>query len=239
MWKIAVCDSDSLFADELAGEIMTFYTKRGMDVEMSIYHEGARLLESMDSPKDVVFLNTRLSDSPGFGIAAFLRIDQVIEHPLLVFLSDYKDDMQAAFEYNPVDFINKSTWKKELERAMDRLWVWQHRSNVIELGTKRNHEFVRISDIVYFESDGHYMDACCKDGKEYHFRGRLSDYAERLKDQYFVQLNKSILVNCSYVDRIGNQVIMKDGNEIPYAKARKQKIEEMLRRYVNEMLRRL
>lgn len=241
MWKIAICDSDAQFAEELAAEIDAFYRKRDFEVEISIYHEGSKLLDSMlDTPKDVVFLNTRLSDSPGYGIAAFLRINQVIEHPLIVFLSDNKDDMQPAFEYHPVDFIHKSAWKKELERAADRLWIWEHRARSIQLGTKRDHTIVRVSNIIYFESDGHFLCVHCTDDEDgYYFRGNLSDYAARLKDQYFIQPNRSFLINCAYVDRLEDKVVMKDGERIKYSRSRKQEMEEMMKRYAYEMLRML
>lgn len=238
MWKIAICDSDALFAEELAKEIVAFYQKRNFEVEISIYQEGSKLLDSMDSPKDVVFLNTRLKDAPGFGVAAFLRINQVIEHPLIVFLSDYKDDMQAAFEYHPVDFINKSAWKKELERAADRLWVWEHRARSVQIGTKRQNTIVRVSDIVYFESEGHFLTVHFANGDDdYNFRGNLSEYTMRLKDQYFAQPNKSCLVNCAYVDKLEDKVVMKDGTRLKYSKSRKQHMEEMMYRYAREMLR--
>lgn len=240
MWKIAICDSDETFAAELAKGIEAFYKKRNFEAEISIYHQGAALLESMDPPKDVVFLNTRLGDAPGFGIAAFLRINQAIEHPLIVFVSDHREDMQAAFEYRPVDFINKPEWEKELERAMDRLWVWEHRARGIELGTKRKNVAVRVSEIVYFKSDGHYMSAHFANGDDdYQFRGNLADYAERLKDQYFAQPSKSYLVNCAYVDKIADQIVLKNGETLPYPKTRKRDMEEMLKRYAHEMLRML
>lgn len=238
MWEIAICDSDPLFAEELAKEIRAFYHGRNFEVRIKIYLEGAKLLDEMDTGKDVVFLNTRLSDARGFGIAAFLRMNHAVDHPLIVFLSDHSEDMQAAFEYCPVDFINKSVWKKELERALDRLWIREHHARSIQLGTKKKNIVARVSDIVYIESEGHYLTAHMM-GDKYRFRGNLRDYARLLDEQYFAQPSKSHLVNCAFVERVEDRVIMKNDSKIPFTKARKPQMEKMMKRYAHEMLRML
>ncbi len=243
MWEIAICESDPLFAEELADEIYNFYNERDFKVQITIYGEGARLLEEMEHPKDVVFLNTRLSDAPGFGVAAFLRINNEVDHPLLVFISSKKEDMQAAFEYRPVDFIRMKSWRKDLERAVDRLWVWEHRTKYIQLGTKTRNTLVRTADIQYFESHGHYLTVYFNDKEsrfqEYRFRGNLWEYEKELKKQYFVRTSKSFLVNCAFADSLEDKVIMRNGRKIPCSRNRKDDVGKMLERYANEMLRRL
>ena len=194
MWEIAICESDPLFAEELADEIYTFYNERDFKVQITIYGEGARLMEEMDRPMDVVFLNTRLCDAPGFGVAAFLRLNNEIDQPLLVFIGSQKEDMQAAFEYRPIDFIRPKSWRKDLERAVERLWVWEHRTKYIQLGTKTRNTLVRTADIQYFESQGHYLTVYFTDREnrfqEYRFRGNLWEYSKNRKDDVEKMLDR-------------------------------------------------
>jgi len=70
------------------------------------------------------------------------------------------------------------------------------------------------------------------EGEEVFSDKSIGEWEKELKDQDFVRIHKSYIVNLRYVIKIGNTVILKDGTIVPLARRRKKEFDERYREYL-------
>ncbi|MCI5668737.1 MAG: LytTR family transcriptional regulator DNA-binding domain-containing protein [Oscillospiraceae bacterium] len=83
--------------------------------------------------------------------------------------------------------INKPT-----DSEMEKKLSFQRRGRVISLCE---------SEILYLESDKHYVNIYTTDGESHSVQGKLSDFEGSLSDM-FVKCHKSFVVNMNHIKRI-------------------------------------
>ncbi len=236
MWEVVICDSDKSFATELEDHVRDFYQDRKLETNVQIYTEGAAFRRDLDERKmDLIFLNTRLSDVHGYEIAREIRNHEEKKEASLIFLSDHDEDVFEAFSYQPVAYMRKMHSEQELEKILCRLWGMKHAGRSITVRHQRTHKLLRIQDIMYLESQGHYISVHCVDGESYRFRGRMAEYEEMLQGCFFVHSAKSYLINCAYIESVGENVKLNNGITVPCSKSRKSEVRKVCEFYLKDV----
>ena len=226
MWKVVICDADQDFADRLGRCVKRFYRERNFEVQVQVCVTGNALLQKMGEQTDLLFLNTRMPGMRGYALAKQLQREGN-RQMALVFLSDHDEDVFEAFAYQPVGYLRKQLAAQELETILCRLWGRVHARRSIKVRCQRTDMLIRMQDMVYLVSEGHYISAHCVDGKIYRFRGRMAVYEQLLQGNFFVHTTKSYLVNCAYITEIGERVGLKNGVYLPCSKARKAEVRKL------------
>lgn len=228
MWEVVICDSDKQFAAQLENQVHYFYQERKLETNVQIYTDGASMMQALgDNRIDLLFLNTRLSDMHGYSLAEYIRGHEKKKNTSLIFLSDHDEDVFDAFLYQPFGYVRKQKVEEELEKNLNRLWQSNHAQRSITVRHQRTQKLIRIQDIMYVESQGHYISIHCLDGEIYRFRGRMAEYEQLLEGCFFVHSAKSYLVNCAFVKSIGEKVLLDDGTQIPCSKSKKGDVKKM------------
>jgi DNA-binding LytR/AlgR family response regulator len=190
---------------------------------------------SLDNVMDLILLSTRLSDINGYAIAELIGTRWSKRESKLIFLGEEGSDVLAAFAYQPFGYIPKNQWDARAENVLWRLWRCDHRERSVEVLYQKKKKYVRVSNIMYIEVQGHSLTVWCERGECYRFTGRLSEYEKLLEGYYFVRSSKSFLVNCAYVHGITDMVRLKNGCEIPCSRSYSSGIRQMWDRYMREM----
>ncbi|MBE5876848.1 MAG: LytTR family transcriptional regulator [Lachnospiraceae bacterium] len=60
----------------------------------------------------------------------------------------------------------------------------------------------------------------------------LGEWEQVLENEDFVRIHKSYIVNLRYVEKIGNNVVLKDGTSVPLARRRKKEFEAKYKEYL-------
>lgn len=232
MWSIAICDSNAEFACRFGARIESFYKEKDFEVELKWYPTGEMFVEDSKEPVNLAFINTRLEDMKGYALAEMLIARK--SRVLLVFLSDYDEDVFEAFRYRPFRYIRKALWEDEVGEMLNVLWREEHRDRSILIRRNRGDILIRLDDIVYLESRGHYVHIHCVD-RVYQIREKLSVYDEMLRGRYFIHPTKSFLVNCAYIESFGTAVQLKNGEQVNCSKSRKRAAEQLHQQYLEEI----
>lgn len=235
MWEVVICDSDKQFASQLEKQVHFFYQERKLETKVQIYTDGASIMNSGEKKADLILLNTRLSDMNGYKVAEFIRGQENRKNTSLIFLSDHDEDVFEAFVYQPFGYVRKRKVEEELEQNLNRLWQNNHARRSITVRHQRVQKLIRIQDITYVESQGHYISIHCVDGEVYRFRGRMAEYEQLLAGCFFVHSAKSYLVNCAFVKSVGEKVVLGDGTEVPCSKSRKSDVKKMHGMYLKNL----
>lgn len=228
VWKIAVCDDETVFLEKIHQLAIQYYTERNMQAEIHCYDNADTFLQSNLVSYDLILLDMNMQEKNGIEVAKELR-SQKIETPI-IYISAYIEMAPQGYVVNAFRYLLKSDLEQTFCFAMDDVMKeLQHHLEAIEVRTENVQIELRLSDIVFVESYKRYVLIHTKKD-EYKQYGKISDMEEMLCQKGFLRVHKSYLVNLEHVAKIKNRILFLDnGKELPCSKER---YSEIVHQYV-------
>jgi DNA-binding LytR/AlgR family response regulator len=213
------------------------------------------LVKASTQHYDAIFLDVRMPDLDGVGLARVLR--RFTSPPELVFVSAYDHAAVEAFELRAVDYLLKPVSRQRLEEAVDRVATALESSGASSNGDRDHHgavaspappesEMIAVSairggatrliarsSILYVQSHGDFVRVVKEDGR-YLLRTTLNELEHRWDPYGFVRIHRQYLANLTRAVELQPllggtaQLTLAGGHTIPIA-----------RRHVGELGRRL
>ncbi len=206
---------------------------------------GFNLIKKTDP--HLVFLDVQMPDGTGFNLLE--QFDEIAFQ--VVFVTAYEQYAIRAFKYSAIDYILKPIDPQLLIEAVEKARLLppaksqttERVVNLLEnsktiskiaLPTQNGYRFVKVQDIVRCESDNNYTLFYLQSNKQFIVTRTLKDYEVLLKNESFVRVHQSHLINLNYVDQYikgeGGTAIMSDGSEIEVSRRKKELfLKSMLR----------
>ena len=70
------------------------------------------------------------------------------------------------------------------------------------------------------------------DGNKEEFYGKIDEVYDKVKNNNFVRVHKSYIVNCNYVNRIlPGEIVMDDGKTIPVSRSWKEEVSKICQQF--------
>lgn len=198
--RIGICDDerDAVLAAE---KIIKFMESLGQQIELIPFENRDSIVEDiLAADLDAMLLDIDMPGRNGIEIGDAIALKK--QELNLIFLTNRADMVFRAIYCHPFRFIRKSHMETELPEALTS--VIQKTTNeqfLFEFQGKNESLKVRIKDILYIESDRHYIQIHEKD-KMHRVRGKLSAYEERLKEYGFIRIHVGYLVNVRFIYRM-------------------------------------
>ena len=182
-----------------------------------------------------------------FGVAFFKDYSAV-------FITAFQEYAVTAFKFNAIDFLLKPidpkdliatvkilednlknklfTTNPQLESAKTSIEAKTSDYNFIAIPSTKKIDFIKIDDILYFESDGRYTIIHLIDKTTFFVSKNIGEYDKILAPRYFFRIHKKYLINLKYIVNINNA----DGSNcelvgnliLPVAKRRKEDLVSFL-----------
>ena len=198
----------------------------------------------------LVFLDIVLQDGTGFDVLDGINYEDYS----VVFITAYQEYAVTAFKFNAIDFLLKPIDPKDLMTTVQNLEVNLNNKlyttnpqldsvktsikakttnyNFIAIPSTKKIDFVKIDDILYFESDGRYTIIHLMDQTTFFVSKNIGEYDKILAPKYFFRIHKKYLINLNYIININNA----DGSNcelvgnltLPVAKRRKEDLVSFL-----------
>lgn len=198
----------------------------------------------------LIFLDIVLDNGTGFDVIEGIKYEDY----LVVFITAYQEYAITAFKFNAIDFLLKPIDSKELivtvkkvedsikneyfttstqiESAKTSIAAKTSDYNFIAIPSTKKIDFIRIDDILYFESDGRYTIIHLLDKTTFFVSKNIGEYDKILAPNYFFRIHKKYLINLKYIVNINNS----DGSSceligsivLPVAKRRKEGLVSFL-----------
>lgn len=200
MYKVAICDDEEVMLDYIYNKIICLLEERNQEYEIYTYNSGEAILEAIFSEEiyfDVIFLDIEMEKISGLEVAN--EITSKIDKINIVFVTNRDDLVFDAINYSPFSFIRKIKLNGELESVINRLIQKskkEHEFFEIEIDKKKLK--IKLLDIIYIESQGHYIFIRCID-RDYKIRGKIFDYELNLGDSGFIRIHIAYLVNVRHI----------------------------------------
>lgn len=175
-----------------------------------------RGLEAIDefSP-DVIFLDINMPEEDGLQFATRLRNNKV--NIQIIFTTAYKNYAASAFSLKPLDYLVKpfgindvfdiitkiENFLDEIAIANQEDAIWRSNiPNTLKLRTKKGYIFVKPDDVLYLKVENTVTTLYNYSGGYDRIFETISDLTERLEELNFLRVNRSVMVNLRYVERI-------------------------------------
>jgi len=93
---------------------------------------------------------------------------------------------------------------------------------------------MKISDIIYCESDINYTNFYLLNGNKIIVSVTLKEYDEMLSEYGFFRVHKSFLINLSHINRFdkseGGYIVLSNDNRVPVASRKREQLLELFDR---------
>jgi len=215
--NIAVCDDRIEATDLLYQMIKTYFEKNDLLLtSIKVYSDGDCLLQDCQkgTPFDLIFLDIELPGLNGLEVAQFIR--QIDSEVLLVFVTAHPEYMPEAFKVEAFDFLSKPVHAQDVELVLSRcVRKYQQRNGQLIIKTSMGTAAAHINNIVYVNSDLHYIDFILTTGESLRAKMQMRQVEELLQPYpQFIRCHQSYLVNLDYVREVQRQnFLLKNINE--------------------------
>lgn len=216
--KIAIVDDDSVFMDEVKDIIVERINKIGInDFSISTFSSPEQLLVDIHS-FDLLIIDVEINQYNGITICDQIRKSNT--DIIIMFISSYTTYVFNSFTVLPFSYVLKKDLNNKGISEIDRcLQFYMNKNKIIKISSfgieyslvQRDIKLIsKMSDKCIF----YYND------KQFESRINLKDILKDLSP-FFVQINKSDILNLNFVSDIHKDEITLNGGEKYYISRRK------------------
>lgn len=232
MLKIAICDDELHFGEQIKSIISNYMEKVGQECKIISFVSGKTFLFS--NPKkldyDIVFLDINMEEINGIEIAQAIRtLSNTI---YIVFVTAYMDFALEGYKFHAIRYILKDerTLKPLIEECLNAI-LKEIKENEKKITFKFTHGKTDLapSKILYIESQLHNIIFFIIDNGiiQYVMHNKLNNVEITLKPYKFFRIHQSYLVNMNYVKNVTRyQVSLFNGIELNISKKYYKKVLE-------------
>lgn len=213
MIKIAICDDESIFIEQIKSMIKSTLSEAHISYLTDSFTSGEMLCEKLKGGTiyDLAFLDISMNGMNGIEVGAKLRYYFQNKKTIIIYISSYDNRAKEVFCLDTFRFLSKpidpELFKKDLLSAYKRLNEIQDDFFCFK-DIDRGQCNIPVEDIIYLEiSKGHKINVITKDTR-YILYGKLMEVFEKLKDQGFLLIHHSILINYYHIRQISYEKVL-------------------------------
>lgn len=183
---------------------------------------------------DLLFLDIQMPGMNGFALLDALKKAGV--YPSVIFVTAYDHFAVEAIKASPFDFLLKPIDKKELRKCLDRYYADRKKQDLeqgylellkavnpdqkVRFTTQDGFVVLKLKDILYIQADWNYARVFLSGDKYEPLTMNLGAVEKLLPMTQFMRINRSVIVNLSYVKRVKRLarqcILKKDGHELSF-----------------------
>ena len=234
--KIAVCDDDALFLQEL-GDCLTQYSEgQESKIEYLAFENPLELVAELEKGVsfDVIFLDVFMPGINGIQCARDIRsYDNYVK---IIFLTSSSEFAVESYEVRAYHYLLKPLQKEKLfgilkqieeeeKREEELISIFKCKSGIVK---------VSLSKLEYCEIINRKVLLHLVNGEEYECNIRINELEKRLENyKMFIKAHRSFLVNMDYIHTLTtSNLVMQCGAVIPIPREKYARIKNVYMEYV-------
>lgn len=242
MKKVVIIDDEPL-----ARRIVREYLKNHDDLEIVAEcgdgFEGLKVIQDLEP--DLIFLDIQMPKISGFEM-----LELIPKPPFVIFTTAFDEYAIKAFEISAVDYLLKPFDQNRFDASLNKFKINNSNASsikeVLELPQKHdlllnrivvkdNNEIkiIPLLDISHIEAYDDYVKIHVK--SKYHLKNQTLTFLENaLKNEQFVRIHRSFLINLQYLTRIESleknsyYAVLTSGERIPISRSSYPKLKTLL-----------
>lgn len=219
--KIAVCDDEKIFCDQITKFLKDIFNEHSVECTIDCFLTGEALCSAMaHDPFDLIFLDIELASMNGVEVGTYIREHLKNEIVQIAYISSQTKYSMQLFESRPINFLVKPISYDALESLIKKyLLITATESKIFVFKYNREYQKIPLSDIIYLTSCGKKVTVITTNA-EYEFYDTLSHAAKALDSDRFFFVHKSFIVNYRYIKKYKfTEIIMTNGAAIPISRS--------------------
>lgn len=232
--KVLICDDEKFITDKMEELCCEYEEKTGQELEVLAVNDFD---DRGDFEADVIFLDIEMPGKTGF----FIRdeLERLHSESLIIFVTNYIDNVFSAFGTNVIGFFRKPLCYDEFFDLMEKTKDLLLGKAVIKIDP---YTVVRIEEVRYISMDGVYSEIHlveARKDKQRIVRKSLTEWGQILPEDIFMTVNKSFIVNCEHIEKCQGDFVVLDGagEKISFSRRRKKDCQEKYQKYCRRMAR--
>ena len=219
--RIAICDDEQLFNEQLLGMIHTWAeTRETSDVRVFTYTSAEDLLEDWENGKtfDVLFLDIIFPYLSGFDLAS--RIRKTDANIPIIFITNTDHFVLKGYEVSAYRYIKKPADPCEIHRCLDHCFSQSALAMQQTFILQRRIGVLRVAyrDVLYIMSGIHSITIHTLDDDKTTVPISVSfeAFTEKFPSTHFVRCHRGYLVNMQHARRYTpSEITLMNGQTIP------------------------
>ena len=213
MFRIAICDDEKIFRDDLKEILIRYMTDRGIMLEIYTFSSGKEFVElGIEMVKyKIVFLDINMDELDGIMTAKKIRENS--KDMFIVFVTAFVNYTIEGYKVDAVRYILKDNKNlvasvyecmDAIHEKMDYKITWAE-FDFCE-GTRK----VSLNRILYIESklhklEFHVMEDCLQ---KYTLQGTLNEIDDKFAGNDFLRIHQSFLVNMKFIKDVSRYRVL-------------------------------
>lgn len=226
MFRIAICDDESIFAEELKELISEYMAEKGLIFEIDTYSSGEALAElGIEVVQyQVVFLDINMDKVDGIMTAEMIR--KTSREVLIVFVTAYVDYSLEGYRLDVVRYLLKGSanFQGKVNECMNAIMEKMNYSVAKkEFSFKEGRKEIPLERLLYIESNLHRLAFHVMEDamKVYTMYETLNMLEGQLAENDFIRIHQSYLVNMKHIQNVVRyKAVLTNGIELSIPKVR-------------------
>lgn len=225
MYRIAICDDNSLQVSHLETQISEYFDEINVQYEIDGFYKGNRLVKAMSSQTDnyhLIFLDIEMEGINGIETAKLLR--KIDRNFILIYVTSYEQYALESFEVSPFRYMIKPISLEKLKVVLSDVFVeLTAKQKFLFYQVGMEHFQVILDDVVCLYSEfGRKIHLELVNDNNVSFYGKISAIEEELPKTHFVRINSGTMINLDYVVSFNrSDVTMINGECFAISRSRK------------------
>lgn len=232
MFKVAVCDDETVFSGELAAMITNYMEKKGIACEVTSFTSGREFIDQdMEILQyRIVFLDINMEGMDGMETAR--RIRTLSDDTYIVFVTAFLDYMQEGYKVDAVRYILKDMEQlgESVSECMDAIlgkmkYVTKEKTYTFNERTRT----ISPNRIVYIASSLHTLEYHVMEDEQkvYTRTDTLNNVETEFVPYGFVRVHQSFLVNLKYMKSVKPyELLLSTGEKLIIPKPRYRTVKD-------------
>ena len=233
---LAVCEDDRVVRDEICRVCEETLKEMKIAYEISVFSNAEELEKTLREGRhlfDLLILDIELDRKTGMELARELRAGE--DWVSILFVTGHEEYALEGYEVQPIQFLMKPLNWEKLREALRTDWKRNHRPKTVLLQKGYRNLRLRLSSVVYVETDGNHGVRIFQEDGEERFPMGLSELERLFSDHRFLRCHNSYLVNLEHVREIGREGFLLDqGNRLPISRKYYRACQEAFVSYINQ-----
>ena len=240
--KVAICDDEKLFRDELEKLLYRFSFEYNIDVSIDTYSSGEELIWALNHSSknyDLIFLDILMEGQNGIETAKEIRkIDMKV---LIAFLTSTVEFALDGYEVKALSYMVKPITYEKLQKIALEVYETQYDANNV-FTFSINHALYSIPfiDINYFEVDKRVIYVNAIKNKHIEDKGfykKIDDLAKELEQHHFIKSHRSYLVNLKNIMSISaKEIVFVNNQTAPISRSLYKDVKNRFLEYTSSLL---
>lgn len=205
MFRIAVCDDEFIFAENIANACESVLEKRfaqKTDFSVDLFTNGIELIakHGNDIRYDIIFLDILMDQINGLAVASAIRsTDKKVP---IVFLTSSSEYALKGYEIQAYRYLIKSHEWSQVETVIDQILAEKKKKEKkLLLQEGGGYKWVAVDDILYLEIFGRKTKIYTK-RENFISNEKMSEILKQLDEEVFIKCHQSYIVNLKYAREI-------------------------------------